>query len=460
MPFSHPLNVVILAAGKGTRMKSAIPKVFHSAAGRSLLGWVLAAVDGLNPERLAVIVGPEAETLSATELDERSTDFSIAIQHERKGTGHATMQAAEALSGAAGYTLVLYADTPLVTTEALRAFIRDTMDDKADVAMTVFETAEPGRYGRVILDAQGRPLEIVEAKDATPEQLSQTLCNGGLMLARNEVLFDLLGQTNDQNAAGEFYITDIVALARKANLRTRASMFDQTLLAGVNSRAELAAVEAVLQQRLRAAMMDGGVTMVAPETVTLCYDTEVGADTVIEPNVFFGPGVRVGAGCRLRAGSYFEGAEVGASVIVGPMARLREGTVLDDAVKVGNFVEIKKAHLAEGAKAPHLTYVGDADVGARANLGAGTITCNYDGVNKHRTVIGKGAFIGSNSALVAPVAIGEGALVGAGSTITEDVPADAIVTTRGTTKTKTAAAERYRDRLRTIKARKQAAERK
>jgi len=222
----------------------------------------------------------------------------------------------------------------------------------------------------------------------------------------------------------------------------------------VNGRAELAAVEAVLQDRLRARLMDNGVTMIAPETVTLCFDTEIGADTVIEPNVFFGPGVTVGTGCRLRAGSYFEGARVGAEVIIGPMARLREGTVLSDTVRVGNFVEIKKSHLAKGAKAPHLTYVGDAEVGERANLGAGTITCNYDGVNKHRTTIGKGAFIGSNAALVAPVTIGDGALVGAGSTITEDVPANAVVTTRGPTKIKENAAERYRERLRAIKARK------
>jgi bifunctional UDP-N-acetylglucosamine pyrophosphorylase/glucosamine-1-phosphate N-acetyltransferase len=274
------------------------------------------------------------------------------------------------------------------------------------------------------------------------------------MLARNDRLFDLLSKTTNDNAAGEFYITDIVGLAREAGLRTRASLFDQSLLAGVNSRAELAAVEAVLQDRLRARLMDNGVTMIAPETVTLCFDTEVGADTVIEPNVFFGPGVTVGTGCRLRAGSYFEGAQVGAEVIIGPMARLREGTVLSDTVRVGNFVEIKKAHLAKGAKAPHLTYVGDAEVGERANLGAGTITCNYDGVNKHRTTIGKGAFIGSNAALVAPVTIGDGALVGAGSTITEDVPADAVVTTRGPTKIKENAAERYRERLRAIKARK------
>ena len=454
MTSSLPLNVVILAAGKGTRMKSAVPKVFHAAAGRSLLEWVLAAVEGLAPERLHVVIGPEGEYhLAGLSGMERAT---VSVQHERKGTGHAVMQAQDALRDALGYTLVLYADTPLVTTQALRAFVDDTMADDADVAMTVFETDHPARYGRVILDPENRPTAIIEAKDATPEQLAVRLCNGGLMLARSTVLFDLLAQTDDKNAAGEFYITDIVSLARAANLRTRASVFDQSLLAGVNSRAELAAVEGVLQTRLRSALMDAGVTMTAPETVTLCHDTRVGQDTVIEPNVFFGPGVTVGTKCRLRAGSYFEGAQVGEEVIVGPMARLREGTVLDDAVKVGNFVEIKKAHLAPGAKAPHLTYVGDAEVGAKANLGAGTITCNYDGVNKHQTVIGAGAFIGSNSALVAPVSIGDGALVGAGSTITEDIPADAIVTTRGTTKIKPGAAERYRERLRSIKARKDA----
>jgi len=452
MAFSQPLNIIILAAGKGTRMKSATPKVFHAAAGRSLVEWVLAAANELAPQKLHVVFGPEAENQLGDSSWAKNVSWSI--QHERLGTGHAVLQAAEALSGAAGYTLVLYADTPLVTSQALARLVEDTLADQADVALTVFETEQPGGYGRIVLDDEGRPLEIVEAKDASPEQLNIQLCNGGLMLARNDRLFDLLSKTTNDNAAGEFYITDIVGLAREAGLRTRASLFDQSLLAGVNSRAELAAVEAVLQDRLRARLMDNGVTMIAPETVTLCFDTEVGADTVIEPNVFFGPGVTVGTGCRLRAGSYFEGAQVGAEVIIGPMARLREGTVLSDTVRVGNFVEIKKAHLAKGAKAPHLTYVGDAEVGERANLGAGTITCNYDGVNKHRTTIGKGAFIGSNAALVAPVTIGDGALVGAGSTITEDVPADAVVTTRGPTKIKENAAERYRERLRAIKARK------
>ena len=451
MTFSHPLNIIVLAAGKGTRMKSETPKVLHAAAGRSLVEWVLAAAEGLAPESLHVVIGPESES----RIDDLpwAKPGSWSVQRDRKGTGHAVQQAADALSGASGYTLVLYADTPLVTTAALRALVEDTIADNADVALTVFEAQEPGGYGRIVLDDEGRPLEIVEAKDATPAQREITLCNGGLMLARTEVLFDLLAQTTDSNAAGEYYITDIVGLARKAGLRTRASQFDPNLLAGVNSRRELAAVEAVLQDRLRAALMDGGVTMIAPETVTLSYDTQVGADTIIEPNVFFGTGVVVGRGCRLRAGSYFEGAQVGEDVIVGPMARLREGTVLSDTVKVGNFVEIKKAHLHAGAKAPHLTYVGDADVGERANLGAGTITCNYDGINKHRTTIGAGAFIGSNAALVAPLTIGDGALVGAGSTITEDVPANAIVTTRGPTKTKENAAERYRERLRAIKAR-------
>lgn len=432
-------------------MKSATPKVFHAAAGRTLVEWVLAAANELAHQNLHVVIGPEAESQIGD--FPWSKDISWSVQRERLGTGHAVLQAADALSGADGYTLVLYADTPLVTAEALARLVEDTQTDQADVALTVFETEQPAGYGRIVLDHHGHPLEIVEAKDATPEQLDIKLCNGGLMLARNKVLFDLLSKTTNDNAAGEFYITDVVGLARKEGLSTRASLFDQSLLAGVNSRQELAAVEGILQNRLRARLMDNGVTMIAPETVTLCFDTQVGADTVIEPNVFFGLGVTVGTGCRLRAGSYFEGAQVGEEVIIGPMARLREGTVLSDTVKVGNFVEIKKAHLARGAKAPHLTYVGDAEVGERANLGAGTITCNYDGVNKHRTTIGKGAFIGSNAALVAPVSIGDGALVGAGSTITDDVPADAIVTTRGTTKLKENAAERYRERLRAIKAR-------
>ena len=456
MAASSPLNVVILAAGKGTRMRSARPKVLHEAAGLPLLAWVVRAAQGLNPAHLHLVVGPETEAEAAQGvLPGQDAATSWSVQIERKGTGHAVAQAKAALQGAPGYTLVLYADTPLVTTEALAELVADTLADGADLALSTFETGQPTGYGRVILDGEGRPSAIVEDRDATSEQRALTLCNGGLMLVRNAVLFDLLGQLRDDNAAGELYMTDVVALAREAGLKTRAAKLDQALLAGVNSRADLAAVEAQLQQRLRAAVMEAGVTLIAPETVTLCHDTVIGADTVVEPNVFFGPGVSIGAGCRLRAGSYFEGASVGEGVIIGPMARLREGSQLDEGVKVGNFVEIKKAHLAAGAKAPHLTYVGDADVGERANLGAGTITCNYDGVNKHQTTIGAGAFIGSNAALVAPVTIGAGAIVGAGSTVTEDVADDAIITTRAPSRLKEGAAERYRNRLRQLKARRE-----
>ena len=456
MAASAPLNVVILAAGKGTRMRSARPKVLHEAAGLPLLAWVIRAAQGLKPEHLHLVVGPETEADAAQgKLPGQDAVTSCSVQAEHKGTGHAVAQAKDALQGATGYTLVLYADTPLVTTQALTELVADTLADGADLALSTFETGQPNGYGRVILDAEGRPSAIVEERDATAEQRALTLCNGGLMLVRNAVLFDLLGQLRADNAAGELYMTDVVALAREAGLKTRAARLDQALLAGVNCRADLAAVEAQLQQRLRAAVMDAGVTLIAPETVTLCHDTVIGADTVVEPNVFFGPAVSIGTGCRLRAGSYFEGASVGEGVIIGPMARLREGSQLDQGVKVGNFVEIKKAHLAAGAKAPHLTYVGDAKVGERANLGAGTITCNYDGVNKHQTTIGPGAFIGSNAALVAPVSIGTGAIVGAGSTVTEDVANDAIITTRAPARLKAGAAERYRNRLRQLKARRE-----
>jgi len=439
-------------------MRSRRPKVLHEAAGLPLLAWVVRAAWGLRPAHLHLVVGPEAEAEAvqgALPGQGQGAVTSWSVQTERKGTGHAVAQAKTALQGAAGYTLVLYADTPLVTTEALAELVADTLADGADLALSTFETGQPMGYGRVILDSEGRPSAIVEDRDATADQRALTLCNGGVMLVRNAVLFDLLGQLRDDNAAGELYMTDVVALAREAGLETRAAKLDQALLAGVNSRADLAAVEAQLQRRLRAAVMDAGVTLIAPETVTLCHDTVIGADTVVEPNVFFGPGVSIGAGCRLRAGSYFEGASVGEGVIIGPMARLREGSQLDEGVKVGNFVEIKKAHLAAGAKAPHLTYVGDADVGERANLGAGTITCNYDGVNKHQTTIGAGAFIGSNAALVAPVSIGEGALVGAGSTVTEDVADDAIITTRAPSRVKEGAAERYRNRLQQLKTRRE-----
>ncbi len=451
-----PLNVVILAAGKGTRMRSATPKVLHEAAGQALLAWVTEAAAGLGPTRVHLVIGPETETAAVQGvLPGQQHVSSWSVQAERRGTGHAVAQASEALKAAPGFTLVLYADTPLVTASALEGLIVDTLDDGADLALGSFETDHPTGYGRVILDDENRPKAIVEERDTTPAERALGLCNGGLMLVRNELLFDLLDQLRDNNAAGELYITDLVALARQAGFKTRAARLDPALLAGVNTRADLAHVEAELQRRLRAAVMEAGVTLIAPETVTLSFDTKIGPDTIVEPNVFFGLGVSIGAGCRLRAGSYFEGAIVGEGVTIGPMARLREGSQLDQGVKVGNFVEIKKAHLAAGSKAPHLTYVGDAEVGPKANLGAGTITCNYDGVNKHRTSIGAGAFIGSNSSLVAPVRIGAGAIVGAGSTVTDDVADDAIVTTRASTRVKEAAARRYRDRLQQIKARRE-----
>ncbi|KTT69496.1 bifunctional UDP-N-acetylglucosamine diphosphorylase/glucosamine-1-phosphate N-acetyltransferase GlmU [Sphingomonas endophytica] len=436
---SRKIAVVVLAAGKGTRMKSDLHKVLHPIAGRPMLLHLLAAADTLSPERTVVVTGAGREQVEAAVAP---LGARLAVQAEQLGTGHAVMQAEDALTGFDGDVLILYGDVPLVRAETMRAMIeRLNADDAPSVVVLGFRPADPGAYGRLIVAGGGDRLEkIVEFKDASAEERAVTLCNTGLMAARSADLFALLKNLGNDNAAGEYYLTDIVELSGSAAVIEA----DAGEVAGVNSRGELAAVEAAWQQVRRAQAMADGVTLIAPETVWFAHDTVLGRDVVIEPNVVFGPGVTVADGATIRAFSHIEGAVIGATADVGPYARLRPGAVLAEKAKVGNFVEIKKSSVGVGAKVNHLTYIGDAEVGAGANIGAGTITCNYDGFFKYRTVIGAGAFIGSNSALVAPVTVGDGAIVAAGSVVVRDVTADSLALARGRQEERGGWAKRFR----------------
>jgi bifunctional UDP-N-acetylglucosamine pyrophosphorylase/glucosamine-1-phosphate N-acetyltransferase len=439
---TRPVAAVILAAGKGTRMRSALHKVLHPLGGRPMLMHLMGSLESLAPERRVVVVGDKAEQLRDALA---GTDVALAVQEPQLGTGHAVLQAEAALAGFAGTVLILFGDVPLVsaaTMEQLAATV-DAADGPA-IAVLGFRPDVPGAYGRVIADADGRIQRMVEAKDATPDELAVRLCNAGLMAVRSEHLVPLLKQLGNANAAGEYYLVDIVMLAAAQGLESVVLEAWADEVVGVNSRAELAQAEALFQARRRHELMASGVTLVAPETVFLSWDTEIGADTVVEPNCVFGPGVRVAGGVTIRAFSHLEGAEVATGCEVGPYARLRPGSRLEAGAKVGNFVETKKAVLGPGAKANHLSYIGDATVGAKANIGAGTITCNYDGFSKYRTEIGAGAFVGSNTALVAPVRVGDGAIVGAGSVITSDVGSDALALTRATQEQKAGWAARFR----------------
>ncbi|PZU48569.1 MAG: bifunctional UDP-N-acetylglucosamine diphosphorylase/glucosamine-1-phosphate N-acetyltransferase GlmU [Sphingomonas sp.] len=437
---ARPVAAIILAAGKGTRMKSDTHKVLHPLGGRPMLMHLLASLDQLAPERRVVVVGDKAEQLRTALA---GTDVQLAVQEPQLGTGHAVLQAESALSGFGGVALILFGDVPLVRPETLQRLVA-SVENGAAIAVLGFRPAVPGAYGRVIADAGGHILKMVEAKDATPEELAVPLCNAGLMAVDASQLFALLKRVRNDNAAGEYYLPDIVILATEAGAECRVLEAGPDEVIGVNSRGELAEAEALFQQRRRAELMAAGVTLTAPETVFLSFDTMIGRDTLVEPNVVFAPGVTIADGATIRAFSHLEGARVASGCEVGPYARLRPGTVLEQGAKVGNFVETKKAVLGPGAKANHLTYLGDATVGAKANIGAGTITCNYDGYGKYQTVIGEGAFIGSNSALVAPVTIGDGAIVAAGSAITQDVAADALALVRPPQVSKAGWAARFR----------------
>ena len=437
--------VVILAAGQGTRMRSDTHKVLHPIAGRPLLLHLLDRVDALGADKRVVIVGKGREQVE-TEIAGR--DVAIAVQAEQKGTGHAVQQAASALEGYDGPVIVLYADTPFVETATLRRML-DRLDGDGGPGVVVLASspADPLKYGRIILGPGDRIAKMVEYKDATEEERAVRLCNSGKMAVRAKDLFRWLGQVGNDNVAGEYYLPDIVNIAAAEGREAVVIEGDPYEAAGVNSRAELAHLELEWQRRRREQALEEGATLIDPESVWFAYDTKLGRDVTVEPHVVFGPGVQVADGATIHAFSHIEGATIGAKASIGPFARIRPGTILADRTKVGNFVELKKADIAEGAKVNHLSYVGDATVGARANIGAGTITCNYDGFGKYRTVIGDDVFIGSNTALVAPVTVGNGAIVGAGSVITRDVEPDSLALERNEQKGIAGWARRFRERM-------------
>lgn len=424
---SSPLLIIVLAAGKGTRMKSALPKVLHKIAGRSMLAHVLALAGAQATDSLAVVAGPDMDNVAA-EAKALSAKAQIFVQAEQKGTADAVLAARPALAAHSGDVIVLYADTPLIRAETISR-LRARLDAGAAIAVLGFRAKNPSGYGRLL--TQGDTLlAIREDKDATVEERKIDLCNSGVLAFRVPNLAELLGRIGNKNAKSEYYLTDAVELARAAGLNAAVVECEEDEVLGVNARDQLAAAEAIWQRRARLALMQDGVTMIAPETVFLSYDTKVGRDTIIEPNVFFGPGVTVAEGAEIKANTYMESATIGTGARVGPYARLRPGAKLGANVHVGNFVELKNTTMAAGAKANHLAYLGDGVVGEKANVGAGTIFCNYDGFNKSTTEIGAGAFIGSNSSLVAPVKIGAGAYIGSGSVITKDVAADALALER------------------------------
>ena len=409
-------------------MKSARPKVLHEVAGRSMLAHVLAGVAEAGADRLAVVVGPDRADVTA-EARRLAPNVQVFEQRDRLGTAHAALRAREALAQGCGELLVVFADTPLIQPQTYAA-MRAALADGACVAVLGFEARDPTGYGRLL--REGDELTAIrEHKDATPAEREVTLCNAGVMAIAGAQALALLEQVGNDNAQKEFYLTDVVALARAAGQRAVVVLAPEDEVMGVNDRVQLAAAEAAMQARLREVAMRAGVTMIAPQTVFLAFDTQLSRDVVIEPNVFFGPGVSVGEGAVIHASSHLAQASVGAGASVGPFARLRPGARIGASAKIGNFVEIKSSDIGEGAAVSHLTYLGDASVGAKANIGAGTITCNYDGFDKFRTVIGAGAFIGSNSALVAPVTIGEGAYVGSGSVVTQSVAPDSLAVARG-----------------------------
>jgi bifunctional UDP-N-acetylglucosamine pyrophosphorylase/glucosamine-1-phosphate N-acetyltransferase len=436
---------IVLAAGEGTRMRSARPKALHALGGQSLLAHVVKAASAAGTDNLAVVVGPDHGAV-ATEALKLAQKAQIFEQRERRGTAHAVLSATQAIASGVDDVLVIFADTPLVRAETLSK-LRGALAEGVGVAVLGFKPADPHGYGRLVMRG-GELVAIREDRDATSEERKLGFCNGGIMALAGKHALAILKRIGNSNAKGEFYLTDAVAIAREMGLKAVAIETLEDDVRGINTKAQLAEAEAVLQKRLRTTALESGVTMVAPETVFLSADTKFGRDVIIEPNVVFGAGVTVEDGATIRSFSHLEGAHVGKNARVGPFARLRPGADLGQNVHIGNFVEVKEAKIESGAKANHLAYVGDAHIGADANIGAGTITCNYDGVAKHRTEIGKGAFIGSNSALVAPVRIGDGAYIGTGSVITKDVPAGALAIARA----KQTVKEGWAKRLRQVKA--------
>ncbi len=447
---THPFAAIILAAGKGTRMKSDTHKVLHKIAGRAMLEHLMASVAELGPERTAVVVGAGREQIEAAVGNRAAT----CLQEPQFGTAHAVQQAEGVLAGFSGDVLVLYGDVPFVNAATMHAMLERLHGDDGPAAVVLgFELADPLAYGRVIADDAGTILKMVEYKDADEGERACRLCNSGLLAARARDLFALLARVGNDNAQGEYYLPDIVNIAI-ADGRTCAVIVAGSAdeVAGINSRAELADAEGRWQAARRLRAMDDGVTLIAPETVFFAFDTHVGRDVTIEPNVFFGPGVVIADKVLIRANSHIEGAKLASGVKVGPFARLRPGTVMEEDSFVGNFVEVKNAVMHKGAKASHLTYLGDATVGAGANIGAGTITCNYDGYFKYRTVIGERAFIGSNSSLIAPVSVGADAIVAAGSAVSRDVAEGELRMVRAEQLVKPGWADRFHDAMKKKKA--------
>ncbi len=447
---SRPLLTIVLAAGKGTRMKSAVPKVLHKIGGLSMLGHVLATAGKLDSSRLAIVIGPDMDAVHKAALA-AAPNAEIFVQDQQLGTAHAVLAAREAIAGHRGDVLVLFSDTPLLQPTVLAA-LRDRLDEMTALSVLGFEAADPTGYGRLLLDGNGDLLAIREHKDATEAERAVTFCCSGVMAFRGETMLDLLDRIGTANAQGEYYLTDAVSIARSKGYRVAAQSCDEQEVLGINSRNQLAVAEAIFQQRRRAEAMAEGATLIAPETVWFSHDTRIGRDVVIEPNVFFGTGVLVEDEVLIHANCHFEGAHLRRGAEVGPFARLRPGADLGEKSKIGNFVEVKNTVMGSGAKANHLAYLGDAQVGARANIGAGTIFCNYDGFFKHKTEIGEGAFVGSNSSLVAPVKIGSGAFVGSGSVITKDVPPDSLALERSTQDVREGWAAKFRTMMQWRKA--------
>ena len=439
--------LIILGAGMGTRMNSELPKVLHPIGGAPMIVHAMRAGAGLSPEKTVIVAGHGAEAVSKAALA-YDPDAQTVLQSEQLGTAHAVAKARHALDGFDGDAVVLYGDTPFIKPETLEAMA--TARAKHDIIVLGFEAADPGRYGRLITDGDALD-RIVEFKDTSDEERAVTLCNSGVIMANAKTLFELIDAVGNDNASGEFYLTDIIGIGRDKGLSATVVACDEAETLGVNSRAELIAAEADFQARARTEAIDDGVTLLAPDTVFFAYDTVLGRDAVIEQNVVFGPNVTIESGATIRAFSHLEGCHVAQGAIVGPYARLRPGTELQEKTKVGNFVEIKNTVVAEGAKVNHLTYVGDADVGARANIGAGTVTCNYDGVFKHHTSIGADAFIGSGTMLVAPVKVGQEAMTGSGSVITKDVPAGDLGVGRARQENKTGFAVKMFEKLKKMK---------
>jgi bifunctional UDP-N-acetylglucosamine pyrophosphorylase/glucosamine-1-phosphate N-acetyltransferase len=423
-------------------MKSHLPKVLHPIAGRPMIGHVLASLAPLGCAPIVVVVGPGMEAVSKAVAPNRT-----ALQTEQLGTGHAALAAKAALGACQGDVLILYGDTPFISTETFEALLaRRRAEDRPAAVVLGMRPDDPTGYGRLLVDGKGQLEAIVEHRDATAEQRRIGLCNSGVMAVDGALLWDLLGEVGTDNAKGEYYLTEIVALARRRGHVSAAVEAPAEELIGINSRAELAAAEAVLQGKLRARAMEGGATLIDPASVWFSFDTRLGCDVVIGPHVVFGPGVEVADGAIIRSFCDLEGTRIEAGAEIGPFARLRPGSIIGPKAKVGNFVETKNTTLAAGAKANHLSYLGDARVGEKTNVGAGTITCNYDGFGKYRTEIGAGAFIGSNSALVAPVTVGDGAIIAAGSVITQDVAADALAVGRGRQVEKSGWARLFREK--------------